>query len=122
VLLSPFDPVVWDRARALELFGFEYTIECYTPAAKRRYGYYALPILHRGRLVGRLDAKAHRQEGVFQVLGVWLEAGVAPSPALVADLAMALTACAAWHGTPRVIVERGQPRGLAALLKTALGG
>lgn len=121
VLLSPFDPVVWDRARALELFGFEYTIECYTPAAKRKYGYYALPILHRGRLVGRLDAKAHRQDGTFQVLGVWLEAGVTASTTLVGELAAALAECAAWHGTPRVIVERGQPRALAALLKTALG-
>lgn len=120
VLLSPFDPVVWDRARALDLFGFEYTIECYTPAPKRKYGYYALPILHRGRLVGRLDAKAHRQEGRFQVLGVWLEEGVALAPALVGDLAEALHECAAWHGTPRIVIEKGQPRGLAGLLRKAL--
>jgi len=120
VLLSPFDPVVWDRARALELFGFEYTIECYTPAPRRKYGYYALPILHRGRLVGRLDAKAHRQEGFFQVLGVWLEEGVVLSPALVGDLAEALHECAAWHGTPRIVIEKGQPRGLAGLLREAL--
>lgn len=120
VLLSPFDPVVWDRARALDLFGFEYTIECYTPAPKRKFGYYALPILHRGRLVGRLDAKAHRQDGSFRVLGVWLEEGAAPSPTLVGDLAQALHECAAWHGTPRVVVGRSQPRGLAGLLREAL--
>ncbi|SFW32987.1 winged helix-turn-helix domain-containing protein [Luteibacter sp. UNCMF366Tsu5.1] len=115
-LLSPFDPVVWDRARALDLFGFEYTIECYTPAAKRTYGYYVLPILHRGRLVGRLDAKAHRQTGLFQVLGLWLEAGVAASPALVEGIAEAIGECAAWHGTPRAVIERSQPRSLAALV------
>ncbi|WP_232309439.1 winged helix-turn-helix domain-containing protein [Luteibacter yeojuensis] len=118
-LLSPFDPVVWDRARAIGLFGFEYTIECYTPAAKRCYGYYVLPILHRGRLVGRLDAKAHRSSGLFQVLGVWLEEGVQPSPALVDGIATAIIECAAWHGTPRVTVESGQPKGLAAQLKRA---
>lgn len=120
VLLSPFDPVVWDRVRARELFGFEYTIECYTPAAKRKYGYYALPILHRGRLVGRLDAKARRQDGTFQVLGVWLEEGVTMSATLIDELATAVADCAAWHGTPRVLVERGQPKKLAALLEAAL--
>ena len=119
-LLSPFDPVVWDRSRALDLFGFEYTIECYTPAPKRKYGYYVLPILHRGRLVGRLDAKAHRQGGLFQVLGIWLEEGVAMSPALIEGIAAAIGECAAWHGTPRVVIERGQPKGLAALICAAL--
>jgi uncharacterized protein YcaQ len=119
-LLSPFDPVVWDRARALELFGFEYTLECYTPAPKRVYGYYVLPILHRGRLVGRLDAKAHRQGGLFQVLGIWLEEGQAVAPALVDGIASAIRECATWHGTPRVVIERGQPRGLASLVAKAL--
>jgi uncharacterized protein YcaQ len=120
VLLSPFDPVVWDRARALELFGFEYTLECYTPAAKRVYGYYVLPILHRGRIVGRLDAKAHRQEGLFEVIGIWLEAGVVASPALIAGVAAAIAECAEWHGTPRIAVQRSQPRGLASLIRQAL--
>jgi uncharacterized protein YcaQ len=119
-LLSPFDPVVWDRARALDLFGFEYTLECYTPAAKRTYGYYVLPILHRGRLVGRLDAKAHRQEGLFEVIGIWLEAGVTASSALVAGIAAAITECAGWHGTPRIAIQRSQPRGLATLIRAEL--
>jgi uncharacterized protein YcaQ len=119
-LLSPFDPVVWDRARAMDLFGFEYTLECYTPAAKRTYGYYVLPILHRGRLVGRLDAKAHRQEGLFEVIGIWLEAEVSAAPALVAGIAAAIEECAAWHGTPRIAIQRSQPRALATLIRTAL--
>ena len=72
-LLSPFDPVVWDRERASELFGFDYTLECYTPEPKRRYGYFVLPILVGNRLVGRLDAKAHRREGVFEVKALYLE-------------------------------------------------
>jgi uncharacterized protein YcaQ len=118
-LLSPFDPVVWDRARAQDLFGFEYTIECYTPAAKRKYGYYVLPILHRGRLVGRLDAKAHRQAGLFQVLGIWLEDGTAVSPDLVEGIAGAIGECATWHGTPRIAIERSQPTGLATRLRKA---
>ena len=119
-LLSPFDPVVWDRARALELFGFDYKIEVYTPAAKRRYGYYSLPMLHDGALVGRLDAKAHRKEAIFEVKAVHLEPGVSISDEFVASLAGALRECAAWHGTPGVQVRRSDPQGLAEALRPAL--
>jgi uncharacterized protein YcaQ len=109
-LLSPFDPLVWDRARASELFGFDYRIECYTPAPKRRYGYFTLPILHRGRLVGRLDPKAHRAEGVFEVKSLHLEPGVRVDEQLATDLASALSRFAAWHATPRVVLPASSPR------------
>ena len=105
-LLSPFDPVVWDRERALALFGFDYRLECYVPARKRRHGYFVLPILRRGALVGRLDAKAHRARGVFEVKALFLESGLAPRLALLDDLATALVASARWHGTPEVRLGR----------------
>jgi uncharacterized protein YcaQ len=70
VLLSPFDRLVHDRVRALELFDFEYTLEMYKPAANRRWGYFALPILHDDRLVGKVDAAADRKAGVLRVRAI----------------------------------------------------
>jgi uncharacterized protein len=69
-LLSPYDRLVYDRERALDLFGFDYVLEMYKPAAKRRWGYFALPILAGDRLVGKLDAKADRKKGVLNVFAV----------------------------------------------------
>ncbi|HEX6257701.1 MAG TPA: crosslink repair DNA glycosylase YcaQ family protein [Euzebyales bacterium] len=69
-LLSPFDRLVHDRTRALELFDFEYVLEMYKPKAKRRWGYFAMPVLHADRLVGKLDARADRRRGVFEVHAV----------------------------------------------------
>jgi uncharacterized protein YcaQ len=112
-LLSPFDPLVWDRQRLKALFNFDYTIEVYTPAHKRRFGYFTLPILHRGKLVGRLDPKAHRAEGFFEVKAIALEPGVEPSDELVEGLALALHRLAAWHGTPEIVIRRSEPVGLA---------
>src|SRR5215210_4570251 len=119
-LLSPFDPVVWDRARASELFGFDYKIEVYTPAARRRYGYYSLPILHDSALVGRLDAKAHRKQGTFEIKAIHLEPDVSVSDGLAASIAGALRDCASWHGTPEVLVRRSDPPELAEVLGIAV--
>jgi uncharacterized protein YcaQ len=69
-LLSPFDRLVFDRVRAQELFGFEYIVEMYKPAVKRRWGYFALPILHADRLVGKLDASADRKAGLLRVSAI----------------------------------------------------
>jgi uncharacterized protein len=118
-LLSPFDPLVWDRARARAAFGFDYRLECYTPAPKRRYGYFSLPILRRGALVGRLDAKAHRKEKLFEVKSIHLEPGVVADEGLIGDVAAAIRECAVWHGTPEVVVRRSEPKGVAARIATA---
>jgi uncharacterized protein len=110
-LLSPFDPVVWDRKRSEMLFDFSYRIECYTPAHKRQYGYFSLPILHDNALVGRLDAKAHRKNQIFEVRSLHLEPGIKPTESLVHGLASALIDCAEWHKTSKVVVEQSNPKG-----------
>jgi len=119
-LLSPFDPIVWDRKRALELFGFDYRLECYTPAARRRYGYFTLPILRRGALVGRVDAKAHRKAGVFELKSLVLEPGVRLSARLAEDIAAAVGRCARWHACAQVVLTQAEPVAFTLLLRAAL--
>jgi len=121
-LLSPFDPVVWDRERASGMFGFDYRIECYLPAHKRRHGYFVLPILHCGKLVGRLDAKAHRSDGRFEIRSIHLEPDIVPDAALIADVAEAIRACARWHATPRVVLRKSDPPTFGKKLRVALDG
>lgn len=119
-LLSPFDPLVWDRERASTMFGFDYRIECYVPEPKRHYGYFVLPILDRGTIVGRLDAKAHRADGQFEVKSVHLEPGIEADAKRIDAIANAIRACVDWHGTPEVVVRRSDPRSLAAALRKVL--
>jgi uncharacterized protein len=119
-LLSPFDPVASDRDRLSKLFGMDYLIETYTPVEKRKYGYFTLPILHRGAMVGRLDPKAHRKEGLFEVRALHLEPGVQVTDQLVNDLAATIQACADWHSTPEVIIRQSDPPELVGSLQAAL--
>lgn len=102
-VLTPFDPVVWFRERAERLFDFDYRIEIYTPAHKRRFGYYSLPVLVDDRVVGRVDLKADRPRSTLRVQSAWWEAGV---PASTAErVATALREAAAWQGLERVSIS-----------------
>src|SRR2546423_8591821 len=100
-LLSPFDRLVHDRVRTQELFDFEYTLEMYKPAAKRRWGYFALPILHGDRLVGKLDAAADRKASVLRVNAIHED--VRFTPAMATAVRKEIDDLAVWLG---LAVER----------------
>jgi uncharacterized protein YcaQ len=127
-LLSPFDSFLWHRDRVARLFGFDYRIEVYTPAHRRVHGYYSLPILHDGELIGRVDAKAHREDRRLEVRHVHLEpwlagrqlAPVGGAPLdrdrALAGVAEALRSLATFVGADDVAIERVTPRPLSAAL------
>ncbi|MEL4317756.1 crosslink repair DNA glycosylase YcaQ family protein [Leifsonia sp. YIM 134122] len=119
-LLSPFDPVVWERARTERMFDFHYRIEIYTPAEKRVFGYYSLPILVDDALVGRIDLKNDRQAKVLRVQSAWLEEGVPATsvPEIAARVAAVLHEITAWQGLDEItVVGRGT---LSAALQAEL--
>jgi uncharacterized protein YcaQ len=82
VFLGPLDPFVWDREFLRGAFGFDYVWEVYVPAAKRRWGYYVLPILYGDRLVGRIEPRFDRRRGSLRVIGLWWENGFDPSSSI----------------------------------------
>lgn len=100
-LLSPFDPILRDRKRCLRLFGFDYRFEAFVPAPKRLWGYYILPILEGERLVGRLDPKLRRDEGVLEIRKVWWEPGVRDAKGRRAALETAVDRLARLCGVER---------------------
>jgi uncharacterized protein YcaQ len=117
-LLSPFDSLIWNRARTSRVFGFDYTIEVYVPAPKRRYGYYVLPVLLGDRLVGRLDLKADRRASVLRVAGAHVEPGLeAAVPSIAEATAVELDALRSWLRLGAIGVAANG--GLAAPLQAA---
>jgi uncharacterized protein YcaQ len=132
-LLSPFDSFLWHRERTHRLFGFRYTIEVYTPGPKRTHGYYLLPILHDGQLIGRIDPKVHRAERRLEIKGVhfepWFARGARPPAAAwgpvdrdaaLAGLADSLSSLAAFVGADTVSLGRVAPSSLGAPLRGLL--
>lgn len=112
-LLSPFDPVVWDRARAARTFGFDHRLEAYVPAAKRVYGYFAMPVLAGGRIVGRVDPGRSGRTFVAKHVDV-------PAVRDVPSVAAAIAEAATWVGSTSIAVERVTPDAAAAPLRKAL--
>jgi uncharacterized protein YcaQ len=112
-LLSPFDSLVWDRKRTRRMFGFDHSLEAYVPRAKRVHGYYAMPLLAGGRLVGRVDPVRRGQTLVARQLSLTSAAATAP-------MARALREAAEWVGCSAVAVERVEPPHLAQRLRSAL--
>jgi len=101
-ILNPFDPVVRDRARLSRLFGFDYTIEIFVPAAKRQWGYYVYPLLEGDRFVGRIEVRGDRATGKLVVDRLWPEPGVAWTPARDAKLDAELERMARFIGVDEV--------------------
>jgi uncharacterized protein YcaQ len=101
-LLSPFDRLVYDRARAQELFDFEYVLEMYKPKDKRRWGYFALPVLHEDRLIGKVDATADRKRSVLEVHAIHED--VRFTRTIAAAVHAELEALASWLGLSAVAV------------------
>jgi uncharacterized protein YcaQ len=111
-LICPFDSLLWQRKRATQLLGFDYKIEIYVPAKKRVFGYYVLPILHDGRLVGRLDPKFHRDQARLEVKAIHLEPDFEPDARFDRGLSESLNSLAEFLGTTSVKVPRGWGRRL----------
>jgi uncharacterized protein YcaQ len=102
-ILSPFDPLVWDRARTKDLFDFDFTLESYVPAPKRKFGYFSLPILHDGQLIGRMDSKAHRKENLFEIKSLHFESWFDPDERFFTEFMKTLHDFANWHQTEKIL-------------------
>ncbi len=119
-LLSPFDNHVIQRRRLGRLFDFDYSLECYTPAAKRRHGYFVLPILWGENIIGRLDPKADRQSATLIVRHVGLEDGADPTDGFIPALAEKLWDLARFNNCEKVSIEKTTPAGVKKELMRAI--
>ena len=117
-ILSPFDNLTIQRNRMARLFGFKYTLECYLPEAKRKYGYFVLPILWRDELIGRLDSKADRKTNNFLVKKLWFEPGFQAFDKALPAFAETLARFARFNGCDTVKFDAIKPTGHKRRLKT----
>jgi len=131
--LSPFDSLLWHRERVQKLFGYDYRIEVYVPAPKRKYGYYVLPLFHDGHFIGRADVKTHRTTGVLEFRALYFEPwfasgdpapaarwGVLDRDAALAGVADAMRSLATFVGVKDVKLGAVSPRALLAPMRRAL--
>ena len=104
--IAPLDPLMWDKSLVLALWGYQYSWEIYTPATKRRYGYYTLPILFGDRFVGRIEAVADRKTGVLVVRNVWWEDGIRRTKKLYSTLEQTLKKFAKFNDCKEIEYEK----------------
>jgi len=109
-IINPFDPIVRDRNRLKRLFGFDFRIEIFVPAAKRRYGYYVLPLLEGDRFIGRIEVRAERNEGALKVIGLWPEPGIRFGSGRQDKLAAELDRLARFVGVPDIVWAKQSSR------------
>jgi len=118
--LNPFDNLWWAQGRDQAFWGFRQRLEAYYPAAKRVYGYFCLPILHRDRLVGRFDPKLERKTGLLRLKALHLEPGIDPHERLVADTALAMRDFMRFHGAQDLLIENSTHSEFAEKLLRAM--
>jgi hypothetical protein len=106
--LAALDPLIWDRRMLRELWGFDYLWEVYVPEAKRKWGYYVLPMLYGDRFVGRIEPRLDRKTSALNILGIWFEPGFDPieSPGFIGAMGDAIDAYRSFVGATKVVWPR----------------
>jgi uncharacterized protein YcaQ len=105
IILSPFDPLLWDRMRLKSQFNFDFRLECYLPASKRKFGYWLLPILHNDVIIGKMDVKADRKNKILEIKSLFLEDGIKLNEDLLHGLSGTIIDFANWHNTPGINLQ-----------------
>jgi hypothetical protein len=119
-ILCPFDNLIIYRDRTLDLFNFDYSLECYTPEKKRKFGYFVHPILYGNNLIGRMDPRADRKAGIYQVLNLSFEKGFKPDDEFLNKLGEKLSKVCEFNGCGEVEVLKTTPAGIKSKLKKIL--
>lgn len=120
LILSPFDNCVIQRERLKALFQFSYQLECYVPAAKRKYGYFCLPLLYRDEFIGRMDCKAHRKNGHFEIKSLYFEQHNFDEDLVIAAFVEAITQFCCFQKCDSVSLSKTHPKKLTQRLHRAL--
>lgn len=121
-ILSPFDNLVIQRKRMQALFDFDYSLECYLPEPKRKYGYFSLPILWDGKLVARMDCNAEKKKSLLHIHHLALESGFSRIDDLILALCKELTAFIKFNSCQTILVHQTSPEGIKPLLQTVIEG
>ncbi|TQV88238.1 winged helix-turn-helix domain-containing protein [Aliikangiella coralliicola] len=119
-ILSPFDNAIIHRDRVQQLFGFDYKLECYTPKEKRKFGYFCLPILYKDRMIGRVDCKAHRKTGDFELIHLHLEQTKIEMDHFISNFSKVVYRFAKLNNCQSIIVSSVSPKKLTTMFRKVL--